>query len=75
MDIGLTQKGKTIIFEVANSNDNTTAPAPSITSKKEASGIGLDNIKRRLEILFPGKYTLETDSNDVFYRTKLTINV
>ena len=69
VDIELTQKGKTISFEVANSNDNAVAP-----SKKEASGIGLDNITRRLDILFPGKYTLETENNEVFYRTKLTIN-
>ncbi len=71
VDMELTQKGETVVFEVTNSKGST---APATLSKKTDSGIGLENIKRRLEILFPGKFALETESNDVFYRTKLTIN-
>ncbi len=68
VNIALMQDDKTIRFEVENSN---TDSAPS---EKENSGIGLANIKRRLDILFPDKYSLEIESNDVMYRTKLTIN-
>jgi LytS/YehU family sensor histidine kinase len=68
VNIMLVQTGKTIVFEIQNSNVD---PAPS---KKEDSGIGLANIKRRLDILFPGKYSLETDSNELYYYTKLTVN-
>ncbi len=68
VNISLIQKGETIRFEVENSNsDNTLA-------KKDDSGIGLDNIKRRLDILFPDKYLLEINNNDVFYSTKLIVN-
>ncbi len=68
VNITLIQKGKTIFLEVENSNVDAALP------KKYDSGIGLANIKRRLDILYPGKYSLETDNNDVFYSTKLCIN-
>ncbi len=68
VNISLMQKDKTILFETENSN------VDSAISKRTDSGIGLDNIKQRLDILFPGKYSLETESNDMIYRTKLTIN-
>jgi hypothetical protein len=68
VNITLVQNGKTILFEIENSNVD---PAPS---KREDSGIGLANIKRRLDILFPGRYSLETDSNELYYYTKLTVN-
>ena len=68
VNIAITQKGDSVHFEVENSN------ADPVPAKKEDSGIGLANIKRRLDILFPGNYTLETESNDTIYRTKLTIN-
>ncbi len=69
IDIAFVQEGSTISFEVENSNPDN----PSV--KKEDSGIGLANIKRRLDILFPGRYSLDTENNDKFYRTKLTLNV
>ncbi|SEP60207.1 sensor histidine kinase [Neolewinella agarilytica] len=39
----------------------------------EASGIGLSNIRRRLEILFPGNYRLETEEQDGQYSVHLEI--
>ena len=41
--------------------------------KDKIGGIGLQNIKRRLEILYPGKYTLETTQEDDLYRVNLSI--
>jgi Putative regulator of cell autolysis len=69
VNISFKQEGQTIQLDVENSNSNSTFP------KKEDSGIGLINIKRRLDILFPNKHTLKTTNNDVFYSTKLTINI
>ncbi len=68
VNITLIQTGRTIRFEVENSND-TGAMSP----KKEDSGIGLANIRRRLNILFPEKYTLHVTHDDTRYATKLTI--
>ncbi len=39
----------------------------------EASGIGLNNIRRRLEILFPGNYRLETEERGGQYSVHLEI--
>lgn len=67
--IDLKQKDSIICLSVENSNSFFD------TSNKEDSGIGLSNIKRRLEILFPNNHTLETNCNDVFYFTRLTVKL
>jgi sensor histidine kinase YesM len=41
--------------------------------KDKIGGIGLQNIKRRLEILYPGKYSLETTQENDLYRVNLSI--
>ena len=71
VNINFKQVGQTIQLDVENSNSNSNNTFP----QKEDSGIGLINIKRRLEILFPNKHTLITTFNDVLYSTKLTINI
>lgn len=38
-------------------------------------GIGIKNIKRRLDLLYPGEYTLEIDDSLDFYSVKLEINL
>lgn len=67
--IDLNQKNSIIHLSVENSNDFFDI------SNKEDSGIGLANIKRRLEILFPNNHALETTCNNVFYSTILTIKL
>lgn len=42
--------------------------------KKSAGGIGLDNIRKRLEMHYPGEYVLEHHSQEGFYELKLSIN-
>lgn len=60
INIGLQIEDQNIIFECTN----------SMVSKKEdntESGIGLENARRRLQLLFPGKHKLEiTQDNQVF---------
>jgi len=51
-----------ICFEATNIADKTQS-----ISKDKTSGIGLDTVKRRLEILYPKKYFLEIqEKNDLF---------
>ncbi len=41
-----------------------------------SSGVGLDNLRKRLELLFPGRYILSLDNNDnTLFHAKLSFSV
>jgi len=42
-------------------------------SKDESSGIGLKNVVKRLDLLYPDRYSLNISQADNFYQVKLTI--
>ena len=44
-------------------------------SKDQNSGIGIKNIKRRLDLLYPGKYKFEISESDDIFSTHLEINL
>jgi len=54
-------------FAIENSKDRTTPQT------EQAGGIGLQNVKRRLELLYPGKYDLEIDNQETIFRVKLNL--
>ena len=66
--IDFEQKGSTIVLHVENTK--STLPA----KKKHTGGLGLRNIKERLEILYFGKYDLSVEETEHVYRTKLVIH-
>jgi LytS/YehU family sensor histidine kinase len=45
------------------------------TEAGNSGGIGIANLKRRLAILYPGKYELTASSDKEFYKTNLMINL
>jgi two-component system sensor histidine kinase AlgZ len=55
-----------LIFEVANKKAAKTT--------EEKSGIGLQNVKRRLELSYPGQYALDMNDTPAEYRVRLAIN-
>ncbi len=59
----------TTLFEVTNyvKPNKDTAPA-------ENRGIGLQNVRRRLELLYPGAHRLEINEDDGKYKIALTIS-
>lgn len=58
-----------IQFEIENS-----IPQDAV-QKDEVGGIGLENVKRRLEILYPQKHELNIDSNGATFKVALNIMV
>jgi LytS/YehU family sensor histidine kinase len=44
-------------------------------SLPEIGGLGLDNVKKRLELLYPNTYDLNIEENDDFYEVMLRVKV
>lgn len=70
INILLEQKGNKVYLEVENSKLNT-----HIKKNNENSGLGLENLKNRLNILYAGKYDLQIQETDNFYNSKLLIQI
>lgn len=70
IDIFLKIEDKTLYFEVLNK----IAPE-SAEDKDPASGIGLKNVKRRLELLYPGKHSLDINSEQGRFSVKLALQL
>lgn len=69
VNILLRADDKTLFFSVENSFDATE------TEKDENHGIGLANVKRRLELLYPGKYKLIIKHQDSLYIVNLQLQL
>jgi sensor histidine kinase YesM len=62
--------GSFLYFKLINSKDKDETSAFT-----EASGLGLQNVKRRLELLYPGKYKLETLEQEEMFIVNLELQV
>ena len=70
INISLKQQDGTLVFHC----DNTNNPKP--TKDRSGSGIGLENTRRRLDLLYPGRYQWEqTITPDNIYHVKITLNI
>lgn len=70
IDISLKQSGDTLVFAC----DNTNNPKP--TKDRSGSGIGLENTRRRMDLLYPSRYKWEqTITPDNIYHVKITLQL
>jgi two-component system LytT family sensor kinase len=68
IDISLTHKENLLIFEVTNKFD-----LEGNTSRYESSGIGLSNVRARLELLYPGRHDLLIRRDQNLFSINLTL--
>lgn len=65
--INLQLESNNLYFDVSNRINKS--------QKDQTTGIGLPNIRRRLELIYPGKYNLEVQEDDEQYKTMLRLQV
>jgi two-component system LytT family sensor kinase len=68
--IGLEQSENTITIEVRNSLFDRQPD-----NKEESNGIGLVNTRRRLDLLYPGKYSLKTETNTLLQEYQVVLKL
>lgn len=66
--INLKRKGTSFYFDCYNTKDQWIVP-----SLKEEGGIGIGNVKRRLELLYPHKHFLNIMNNENSFKVELKI--
>jgi LytS/YehU family sensor histidine kinase len=69
--ISLTVTQRHLLLTTDNVMKAPTAPASSARS----TGVGLSVLRRRLDLLYPGRHSLTTSSAEGRYRTKLSIQL
>ncbi len=68
IDISASIKHNTLHFSVVNSK-------PSTVAASERKGLGLENVRRRLNLLYPNAHELEIEDKEKEYRVNLTIDL
>ncbi|MCB0601030.1 MAG: histidine kinase [Saprospiraceae bacterium] len=67
--IKMTVGNRQITYDVSNSR-------PGQDFHKDATGgIGIENVRRRLELLYPGRYNLDVQQNEETYRVTLLLTL
>lgn len=65
VSLNLTANNNAVHFEIKNNFD--------VTQENQEDGIGLQNLKRRLELVYPKSHTLTTSKTEGIYYAKLNI--
>jgi hypothetical protein len=66
----LNVKSSTLLFKLVNSVDNEEDRKPALDG-----GLGLQNVKRRLDLLYPGKHRLLVQSEDEVFIVSLELEL
>lgn len=67
------EKEQQIFFSIANSIDQR--PRPKKAGEKRSGGIGLANVKRRLQLIYPEKHELKIEKSETTYKVELQLNL
>lgn len=72
IDISIELNQQVLTMNVANSFD-ADAPNLALTSEAKNSGMGLRNVRRQLELLYPGRSSLSVQSEKDIFRVSLCV--
>ena len=67
INIAMACSQKTVVFTIDNDN------FPKRTDDKSGSGIGVKNLEKRLQLLYPNKFKFETKVEDGRFFVRLEI--
>ncbi len=67
--IDLTLEGSTLVFKVENTAENVMEPSTL------SGGIGLKNVQRQLDLVYPQRHELITEKEDGWFRARLKIEL
>jgi two-component system, LytTR family, sensor kinase len=70
VDIDVSRSNGHFVFSVANTVDYS-----SKGSSEPVGGIGLKNVKRRLELLYPDKHDLQIKEDEGWFKIALSLNI
>ena len=70
IDIVLKTWGKMILFSVKNSHNNPKAETTNL-----GGGLGLENVNKRLALLYPDEHILDVQNADDFYTVSLQLKM
>ena len=68
IEISVSIKNTTLYFSIANSKPHTY-------SESKRKGMGLENVKKRLNLLYPNSHSLKIDDMEKIYRVNLSIDL
>ncbi len=69
INISLVQEGEVLSFVCENSN------YPKDDKDRSGSGIGLENTRRRLELMYQGRYEWEQSENEKTFYVKISVRI
>jgi sensor histidine kinase YesM len=72
VEIALKTWGRSLLYSVKNSHGKGIADTSTAV---KAGGLGLENVKKRLELLYPKDHTLEIQEDDKWYTVLLQLKL
>ncbi|MEO7047360.1 MAG: histidine kinase [Ferruginibacter sp.] len=69
--INITKDADVLIVKASNTYEKTE----KVIHVQQSGGMGLQNLRRRLELLYPGKAQLSIYNTDIFFESVLNINL
>jgi len=68
--IKITVLGTALNFEIENSKGN-----PNEINNEKYKGIGIENVKRRLDLIYPGLHSLQISDNEKIFKVSLQLQL